>query len=99
MSHKHNENGGVHATNRLTLSSHIPLMGTARDSELMIAFGNRIKQLRAKHNMSQYELAAAASVERSSIARIERGSVNPSLCTLKLLANAFDLSLSELLDF
>lgn len=74
-------------------------MATVRDSELMLAFGNRIKKLRAEHEMSQYELADRANIERSSVARIERGTVNPSLSTMKYLATAFGLTLSELVDF
>ncbi len=74
-------------------------MGNARDSKFMIAFGNRIKKLRAKYEMSQYELADKANVECSQVARIERGTVNASLGTAKLLAQGFGITLSELVDF
>jgi transcriptional regulator with XRE-family HTH domain len=74
-------------------------MGGARDSEFMIAFGNRIKRLRSEHEMSQYELADKANIERSQVARIERGTVNASLGTAKLLAIGFGITLSELVDF
>ena len=74
-------------------------MGNARDSEFMVAFGNRIKKVRATHEMSQYELADKANVERSQVARIERGTVNASLGTAKLLAQGFGITLSELVDF
>jgi len=61
-------------------------------------FGKHIKALRKEHNLSQSALGAKANLEKTAIQRIERG-YNSTLKTLFKLADAFDISLSELLDF
>ncbi len=60
-------------------------------------FGKRIKKLRKEYNMSQSELGGKAELEKTAIQRIERG-YNSTLKTLRKLANAFDMSLSELFN-
>jgi len=68
------------------------------DDELKKTFGKRIKQLRKKYKLSQSELSALANIDKGSLQRIERG-YNPTLKTLRRLANAFEVTLSELFDF
>ena len=63
------------------------------DDELRKAFGKRIKDLRKKYKFSQSELSALANIDKGSLQRIERG-YNPTLNTLRRLANAFEISLS-----
>ncbi|MDG2194271.1 MAG: helix-turn-helix transcriptional regulator [Polaribacter sp.] len=67
------------------------------DEELMKDFGKRIKFLRKKYKLTQSELAGKAELEKTAIQRIERG-YNSTLKTLRKLANAFEISLSELCD-
>ena len=67
-------------------------------NELRKAFGKRIKDLRKKYKFSQSELSALANIDKGSLQRIERG-YNPTLNTLRRLANAFEISLSELFEF
>ena len=40
---------------------------------------NRIKELRARHNLTQGELAKRVNVRRETILYIEKGKFNPSL--------------------
>lgn len=68
------------------------------EDELKKSFGKRIKSLRKKYKMSQSELSALADIDKGSLQRIERG-YNPTLKTLRRLANAFEISLSKLFDF
>ena len=68
------------------------------DEELKKTLGQRIKQLRKEHNLSQSELSALANIDKGSIQRIERG-YNSTLKTFRKLANAFDISISDLFDF
>jgi transcriptional regulator with XRE-family HTH domain len=68
------------------------------DDELKKMFGKRIKYLRKKYNYSQSELSALANIDKGSLQRIERG-YNSTLKTFRRLANAFEISLSELFDF
>ena len=40
---------------------------------------NRIKELRAKHNLTQNDLALKVNVRRETIVFLEKGKYNPSL--------------------
>ena len=68
------------------------------EDELKIAFGKRIKDLRKKYKLSQSELSALTNIDKGSLQRIERG-YNPTLKTLQRIANAFEITLSELFNF
>jgi transcriptional regulator with XRE-family HTH domain len=67
------------------------------DEDLKKAFGARIKQLRKQYKFSQSELSALTNIDKGSLQRIERG-YNPTLKTLRRLANAFEITLSELFE-
>jgi len=45
-------------------------------------------ELRSKQNLSQQEIADRTGINRSDISRIEHGNANPSLKTMKRIANA-----------
>jgi transcriptional regulator with XRE-family HTH domain len=70
-----------------------------RDKKLLKSFGIRLKELRLKRDLSQEALANEADVPISQIGRIERGEVNTTICTLKKLANALGVSMSDLMRF
>ena len=67
--------------------------------DLLKDFGERIRELRADENWSQEELADRTGFHRTYIGMIERGERNPSLKNIKKFADAFGVSLSELLKF
>ena len=48
---------------------------------------------RKKCNMTQKELEEKTGIDQSDISKIERGSANPSLSTLKRLAEGMDMIL------
>ena len=50
--------------------------------------GIEVATARAERGMSQKELAAATGIDQSDISRIERGVANPSVMTLKRIAEA-----------
>jgi transcriptional regulator with XRE-family HTH domain len=70
-----------------------------RDKKLLKNFGIRLRELRLKKDLSQEVLAYEADIPISQIGRIERGEVNATLSTLKKIANALGISLSELVKF
>jgi transcriptional regulator with XRE-family HTH domain len=70
-----------------------------RDKKLLKSFGIRLKELRLKRDLSQEALANEADVPISQIGRIERGEVNTTISTLKKLANALGVSMSDLMRF
>lgn len=70
-----------------------------KDSELIFKLAQRIKTLRKAKGYTLREFAAIANIENSNIARLESGAVNPRFTTLCKLSRAFEIPLSELVDF
>ena len=68
------------------------------EKEILLQFGRRIRQLRKNDNLSQEQLAEITGLHRNYIGMVERGERNPSLLNINILAQAFQLSLSQLLD-
>ena len=56
---------------------------------------NRIKELRAIHNLSQGDLAEKVNVRRVTIGNLEKGKYNPSLVLAWKIAEVFDLKIEE----
>lgn len=67
--------------------------------KLQIAIGKRIKSLREAKNIPQQELAALCNFEKSNLSRLEAGGTNPTLFTLKKIADNLNVSLKELVSF
>lgn len=61
-------------------------------------FGNRIKTLRKARGLSQEELAELCSLDRTYISGIERGLRNVALRNIESLAQALEVSISELFE-
>lgn len=59
--------------------------------------GERIKELRIKHGLTQKQLAEKAKISNSYLCDIEVGRTNPSLKTLEKICRAFEIDLKELL--
>ncbi len=60
---------------------------------------NRIKELRAKHDLSQLELARLVGVRRETIVFLEKGKYNPSLRLAHDIALRFRLPIEEVFLF
>lgn len=60
---------------------------------------NRIKELRAKHNLTQKDLAQQVNVRRETIVFLEKGKYNPSLNLAYNIAQVFGLSIEEVFIF
>ena len=69
------------------------------NSFLLKEFGDRIRNLRAKKNISQEVLSFETGFHRTYIGMIERGERNISLTNMAVFAKVFGLTISELLDF
>jgi transcriptional regulator with XRE-family HTH domain len=59
-------------------------------------FGQRIKELRGKLNLTQEDLADKVGIDRSYMGFVERGEKNPTLKNITKIAEALKVSLSEL---
>lgn len=60
--------------------------------------GARVKQLRAEREWSLESLAGASGVSRSMLSEIEREQANPTLAVTLRIAQAFGMTLSELIE-
>lgn len=58
--------------------------------------GRRVRFLRLKIGQSQEDLADVCGLDRTYVGGIERGERNPSLKNLLKIANALNVSMSEL---
>lgn len=57
---------------------------------------NHLKELRARHNMTQEELAVKVGVSRQTINAIETQKYDPSLTLAFKLARCFGLTIEEI---
>jgi len=60
---------------------------------------NRIKELRARHDLSQLELARLVGVRRETIVFLEKGKYNPSLRLAHDIAKYFGQPIEEVFLF
>ncbi len=58
--------------------------------------GDRLRDLRQQHSLTLRQLATAADVSPGLLSQIENGATDPSLSTLRKLAQVFDTSIAEL---
>lgn len=57
---------------------------------------NRLRVLRAEHNLTQAELAAKLNVTRQTVIAIENGKYDPSLPLAFTIARTFDQSIEDI---
>lgn len=69
-------------------------MATANKS-----FGDKVRKLRKKAQLSQQGLAEKARLDLTSINEIENGTRNPMLKTIRKIASALKVPVRDLLDF
>ena len=70
-----------------------------RDENYIKDFGKNLKKLRNEKVCSQEELAFSSDVSLPQITRIERGIVNPTLCTIKALSIGLEVNICKLFEF
>lgn len=72
-----------------------------KDKEFIIAFGKHLRKMREDRNLTQEALAFRFEPETSAnqIGRIERGEINTTLSTIKVISKALEVTPMELFDF
>ena len=66
---------------------------------ILIAVGNRLREVRKEKGLTQEDVAHKAGVAVSQVGRIERGKLNPSISTIFVIALAMEVEPKELFDF
>jgi len=64
-----------------------------------VPFKTRIKELRARHDLTQEDLANLVNVRRETIVYLEKGRYNPSLKLAHDIARALKTSIDEVFIF
>ena len=65
--------------------------------EISKKLGKNIKRIREQKEMTQGDICRALNLDRGYISSIESGKRNPTLSTIKKLADALQVSIDELL--
>lgn len=63
-----------------------------------MTFGEKVKMLREEQGLSQSELANKMNITQQAIAKYEKTIDTPKLATVRKIATALDVALSELVD-
>jgi len=71
-------------------------MGTKQ--EILIQFGNKVREIRKEKGFSQEELAHRANLHRTYIGMIERAEKNITLLNIEKIANALGVNIKELIN-
>lgn len=65
--------------------------------QILIKFGNKVREERLKRNLSQEALAARAGVHRTYVGMIERAEKNITLANIEKIAKALKVDIKKLL--
>lgn len=67
-------------------------------SEVLVKFGDRVREVRMQKGLSQEQLAHLADVHRTYIGMIERAEKNITLINIEKIANALQINIKDLLN-
>ena len=68
------------------------------NKEILIKFGDKVREIRTSQNLSQEQLSFKADVHRTYIGMIERGEKNITLINIQKIANALNIEIKNLFD-
>jgi len=67
--------------------------------EILIKFGNKVREERLKRKLSQEKFADIVGVHRTYVGMIERAEKNITLTNIEKIAKAFKIPIDELMQF
>lgn len=70
-----------------------------RNEKFVKAFGKNLRKIRIGKNISQEDLANHADIPINQVGRIERGEINTTIVTVKALADALKVDITDLVKF
>ncbi len=73
-----------------------PKRKNIREERFLKQLGIHLRKIRESKGMTQQELADRIDVEVMQVSRVERGTVNTSICMIKEIADNLNIQLSEL---
>jgi transcriptional regulator with XRE-family HTH domain len=66
--------------------------------DILIQFGEKVREIRKDRNLSQEELAFKADLHRTYIGMIERAEKNITLLNIEKIANALEVNINALFN-
>jgi transcriptional regulator with XRE-family HTH domain len=66
------------------------------NKNILVIFGNKVREIRKTKNLSQEDLADKAELHRTYIGMIERAEKNITLINIQKIANALQVNIKEL---
>jgi transcriptional regulator with XRE-family HTH domain len=69
------------------------------DAVFLKKVGQNIKKIRIAKKLTQVELGDLCGTEKSSVNRIEAGRTNPTLTTIKLIAEGLQVDVADIFTF
>ena len=66
--------------------------------EILIKFGQRVREIRKEKNLSQEDLSFKADLHRTYIGMIERAEKNITLINIEKIAKALNIDIKDLFD-
>lgn len=80
-------------------AARIWLMRQLRRTELLISFGNHLKQMRLAKGLTFRMLQQRSGVEKRTLTKCEQGCFNPGMSIILKVAKGLDVHYRELLNF
>ena len=68
----------------------------SREKNILLQFGQRVRELRTARGLSQEAFAAKCGLDRTYLGGIERGERNLALRNIQAIAKALGVSISKL---
>jgi transcriptional regulator with XRE-family HTH domain len=77
-------------------SHHVEVSSEPRD--ICVRFGRKLRKLRLQRKWTQTDVAVHLGMDRSFLSDLERGKREPCLRTLEIIAQGFEVTVSQLLS-
>jgi transcriptional regulator with XRE-family HTH domain len=74
-------------------------VNNTKDLAYIKRFGENLRKIRISKKISQEVLAFSSDIPISQVGRIERGEVNTTISSVKVIANALEIDIKDLFDF
>lgn len=62
-------------------------------------FGEHVKKIRVRKNLTQFDVACSVNKDRQSIQRLESGNINPTIFYLYELAEGLGIDFNSITNF
>jgi transcriptional regulator with XRE-family HTH domain len=74
-------------------------MGVEKDSAYLVAFGNRVKELRLAKGLSMRAMADSLNMDVMHLSKIESAKMNTTIGTARAISKVLEIPTAELFNF